>query len=778
VNRRRQCFAALALAATIASAGTPSAARAVVISPFASSLVTSIAPAVLHDRGAYATEDGTQAVHLVEVDPGDPAISLEASLSNGSMTGLETVRNHALRESRDGHRVIAALNGDVWSGFDATDPHEPKGLHVEDGELMSAVPLAKPTVGFLDDDHAIIGAAAVAIAIAVDGGPTIEVDGVNKDRLTGQSILFTGRWGPATLELGGRELVLGAADLPLRPSGTWQATVQENRRPAVGQTIPAGSLVLSSDGLDGQALATVAIGTSVTIRASATSGWGSVDGAVSGREWLIRDGQTWIEPRPASADQVHPRSAVGIRADGSLIFATVDGRQSGYSTGVALEDLAALLATRGAVDAINLDGGGSTTMAVRLPGDREVSVVNRPSDGNERPVTNSILVVTSAPTGTLSQLVVRPAEATVVAGATATFRAYGMDRHQNAVYVAPSRVTWTTSRGAVDASGRFRSITTGRAVVTASVGSLRAEAEVVVAPDTFAPTTPSLSVAPASDGTVSATSAALMLAWTPARDVGLGLRRYDLQRSLDGGAWTAVTLAQPLGTRQRVAAGIGHIYRYRIRAVDRAGNASGWRTLPTVRVRTFAETTALGSVTGTWTTVTGTDFLGGRARYSRSRGATASFSAEAWSIAWITAVGPDRGRADVFVDGTLVKTVDLLRTVRGARRIGYVRSWSTLATHTVTVRVAGTVGRPRVDVDGWLILDSPPVPISVTAPATPSTTPAPIPTATPVPAPSASASATPMPMPEPTPISSPTATATVPPSADPMPAAVPSPSGP
>jgi len=70
----------------------------------------------------------------------------------------------------------------------------------------------------------------------------------------------------------------------------------------------------------------------------------------------------------------------------------VDGRQSGYSTGVDLDELGELMVSRGVVQALSLDGGSSTTMAVRLPGDQDVSVVNRPSAGQEVAVTNSLVV--------------------------------------------------------------------------------------------------------------------------------------------------------------------------------------------------------------------------------------------------------------------------------------------------------------------------------------------------------------------------------------------------
>ena len=140
-----------------------------------------------------------------------------------------------------------------------------------------------------------------------------------------------------------------------------------------------------------------------------TPGWEAVQQAVGGREWIVRDGAVNISPHPASADEIHPRSAVGLTADGRLILATVDGRETGVSEGVRLTELAELMLERGAVQAINLDGGGSSTLVVRRAGTETPVIVNKPSDGVERPVTNSIQVVSTMPTGPLAVLNVQPA---------------------------------------------------------------------------------------------------------------------------------------------------------------------------------------------------------------------------------------------------------------------------------------------------------------------------------------------------------------------------------
>ena len=106
--------------------------------------------------------------------------------------------------------------------------------------------------------------------------------------------------------------------------------------------------------------------------------------AVGGRGWLLKDGQLndiCFGDGDALGESRHPRTAVGWRENGDLIFAVVDGRQDGYSGGVNLCDLALLMQSYGAVGAQNLDGGGSSTFVTKNA-DGTLSVKNKPSNAN------------------------------------------------------------------------------------------------------------------------------------------------------------------------------------------------------------------------------------------------------------------------------------------------------------------------------------------------------------------------------------------------------------
>jgi exopolysaccharide biosynthesis protein len=164
--------------------------------------------------------------------------------------------------------------------------------------------------------------------------------------------------------------------------------------------IPADGFVVSATGSARQwALDNLPTGVRLNLKVTLSpveseqaSLWKQAASIIGGGPQLIKDGHlkitTGVEKMlPNFATDRHPRTAVGKLADGRILFVTVDGRQPGVSVGMPLTELATLLIEFGATEAINLDGGGSTTMVIRN------KIVNKPSDATgERPVSDAILV--------------------------------------------------------------------------------------------------------------------------------------------------------------------------------------------------------------------------------------------------------------------------------------------------------------------------------------------------------------------------------------------------
>ena len=542
-----------------------------------------------------------------------------------------------------------------------------------------------------------------------DGVTKIAIDRINKPRLSGDLVVYTRRWGSSThTGSGGAEVVLTGAALPLRVSGAWSATVATVRPTGRNTAIPAGSLVLSAQGTDDATLARLVPGSTVTIATSITAGWEGTLEAIGGREWLVEDGHESIRPVSTITTAIHPRTAVGLRADGTLTLATVDGRREGYSHGVTASELADLLVGEGATRAIMLDGGGSTTSFVRRPGDVEASLANRPSDGFERPIDDALFVVSSTPTGPLERIVVRPGAARVLVGETIAYQARGVDAAMNGVSLGGAAVSWSMSGGGgtLSGAGSFRATDAGDATITATVGTRTGEATVSVVPDTVAP----LAYPPVTrlrrGATVDPSSVPLTISWAAAAEIGTGVARYELRRKLDGGAWLDVPLPSP--TSRSISQGLppGRAVQYQVRATDRAGNASPWRTGSGFHLRLASERVSAVDYKGKWSSSSSSAHLGGAVKSSRVRGATVTYAFTGSQVAWIAPRGPTRGSARISVDGKAVATVSLHSTTGQARRAVFTHAFASTGRHRITVRVLGTAGHPRVAIDGFAIVDS------------------------------------------------------------------------
>lgn len=122
--------------------------------------------------------------------------------------------------------------------------------------------------------------------------------------------------------------------------------------------------------------------------------------AVGGSVYLVKDGKSVVTSAADYYNSRHSRTCVGITAEGKVVLMVLDGRQEPFSAGGSAEELAQIMLDAGCVTAINLDGGGSTTFVAKQEGSNTLTVVNRPSDGYERSVSSSLMVVSTAPVST------------------------------------------------------------------------------------------------------------------------------------------------------------------------------------------------------------------------------------------------------------------------------------------------------------------------------------------------------------------------------------------
>jgi hypothetical protein len=218
--------------------------------------------------------------------------------------------------------------------------------------------------------------------------------------------------------------------------------------------------------------------------------------------------------------------------------------------------------------------------------------------------------------------------------------------------------------------------------------------------DTVAPTATAPRRGFVQGSALAGTAISTRIPWSGS-DATSGIARYELQHQLDGGAWTTVSTSLVSPTTNRTLAS-ERTHRFRVRAIDKAGNVGVWMTGDAFRVSRLSETSTKVKYGGSWPISKATAFLGGQAKAASKVGAKASTTFTGRTIAWVASTGPTRGKAEVLVNGTKVATVDLYSASGAYRKVVWVGSYTTASPRTVSIRVLGTSGHPRVDLDAFI----------------------------------------------------------------------------
>lgn len=347
-----------------------------------------IAPGVslYHSRDSSLIDpSGPLSAWLLRVDPA--RADLRAVLSNDAVVDTETVGETAAR-----HRALAAVN----AGFFRPNG-DPAGIFTLQGRLISETDRPRGAVGIIRQGSAIrlvfdrvTASSSLVIQRSLRRNDRGAIDGIDTTRRLGALMLFTPAYHAHTdTAAGGTEWVLDG--MPLRIAGPPR---REGKTP-----IPRQGFVLSYGGArPPPRLARLTPGTQVRIEtryvpeATSPADWAAASDIIGGAGLLARAGQfigEWKAERlnAGFAESRHPRTMIGTTADGIVWLVVVDGRQPQLSSGMTLVELRELARRLRLTNALNLDGGGSTTMWVKG------EVVNSPSDKTgPRKVSDSLLV--------------------------------------------------------------------------------------------------------------------------------------------------------------------------------------------------------------------------------------------------------------------------------------------------------------------------------------------------------------------------------------------------
>lgn len=439
----------------------------------------------------------------------------------GVLTDRSTVPNTAAYLESQGYRVVAGINADFYNVGNGL----PIGVVITEGQLRSSDG-GYHAIGFRSDGTAILGRPGIAASLRY----TVQ-DGTGLQQFTEEGEpLFDELGAPimdGTGQLVDKTMRLAAVNKARTDAGVYLYTYDFNASHTTGSTQPGVDVICTIEPGEGTALSlgsttrltvervaetektATALGPAqAVLSANAKAGeetlnalrsipagtvlelsltpaapaWNDVRYAVGALYSLVENGRE-VSGLPSGAA---PRTAVGQRADGSLVFYTIDGRKAGHSVGASMSQVAQRLIELGCVTGLGLDGGGSTTLAVTQPTATSAKVVNVPSDGGARAVSNQIFLVASAqPTGELSHFHVSADHAYVLAGSAVNISAAAVDTN----FIPMDRsYDLSASAGVLEGNTLTTPPEGGDVTVTARSGGQQGETVVhaVVTPDAVA----------------------------------------------------------------------------------------------------------------------------------------------------------------------------------------------------------------------------------------------------------------------------------------------------
>lgn len=420
------------------------------------------------------TEDGWLDIHVLKIDLTDKYTKIGVLTSSEGSGKLKNVLSMAQESA-----AIAAVNADFFSGK-AGNGHS-IGLAITDSKLLSSAAnenQGKPTYAtFAMDEDQNVFMDYFTNQITLTSKKTSEsvtISVINKYANSYETpTLYTRAWGETSI---GSSDSLYLTEMIVEDNRV--VAIQSNQ-PAV--TIPEDGFVVAATGANAEFLyENFPVGTQVDLQITYMPDQEEIAFAISGGAKLLENG-TIPETFSHTISGRNPRTALGLSKDEETLYlVTVDGRLK-TSIGMTQTELAEFLKSISVYNAINLDGGGSTTMVARPLGSFSTMTVNRPSDGALRSVINAIGVFSTAPdSDRLSNLVLSVEDTNVFVGEKRKVQVTGYNRYDNPVEIDFDDIDWDYDgvRVKVDKEGMLSGSTVGSTILTASIGRAKAEIEI------------------------------------------------------------------------------------------------------------------------------------------------------------------------------------------------------------------------------------------------------------------------------------------------------------
>jgi phosphodiester glycosidase len=362
----------------------PVALAALLASPSIAGSATTLLPNVTYERQNTIVGGRGVTLHIVRTPRHGGLYQLRPMLSGGTVLGTRTVPSMQAAVARQATTV--GVNGDLFGTASGT----PSGMFLRNGVVFTPPNFERSALGIAFDGRLFVNRWRLVGSWKAGSHPAHPLKTVNRPILEPPGVaLYTRALGGRTPRVPGSvEVVLSGFPLALL-NGTLSGRVTAVRRNG-GSLVPAGGAVIQARGFwRGRILSEAPVGTTITVQLRIPGFPNDAADGIGGGPVLVRDGNpVWRAGEGFTLSHLngrHPRTAIGQLADGRIMFVVADGRSS-VSRGLSNWELAQQMDRLGAVTAMGLDGGGSSTLAF------QGNVLNRPSDGFPRSVAEGLFV--------------------------------------------------------------------------------------------------------------------------------------------------------------------------------------------------------------------------------------------------------------------------------------------------------------------------------------------------------------------------------------------------
>lgn len=346
--------------------------------------VTNAAPkARLRDSITYTHDvrpEGPWSIHVIRAARNRADLNLHVSLGRGSAIGKSSLSSQMEKFPKSIGRPLVAVNGDYFVR-DGTYAGDPEGLCIVEGELVSA-PSEKSCMWVAADGSIHSTNVVSQLSVTWPDGKKNAI-GLNEE-LSDRPVLYTAAMGPHTRTGSCTELFLQSESgdaLSLRPGEKTRLKITGMADRGRSQT-GTNRFILALPNWGSSRRARYEIGSTVEISTATIPDLRGARTGISGGPALIRNGKaTDME----AGDTRDPRTVIAWNKD-YFFFVQVDGRQPRLSIGMSLPELTKYLLKLGCTEALNMDGGGSSTFWA------QGQVMSNPSEGDERNMGNALLL--------------------------------------------------------------------------------------------------------------------------------------------------------------------------------------------------------------------------------------------------------------------------------------------------------------------------------------------------------------------------------------------------